>query len=114
MLSQCHALDSRKNEPALALAAGDFSALKHRPVYFPSPLWWEADDKGNKLGDPEPDHAGSSSHLEQITSTIWGDFPSLILLKIGLPDGADILTRVTQTAERGKYATNKFFSLSAS
>lgn len=93
-------LSARKKDPALALAAGDFSALKHLPVYFLSPLWWKADDKGNKLGDPEPGHAGSSSCLEQIISTVWGDFLSLVLLKIGLLDGADMLTGVTQTGER--------------
>lgn len=69
--------------PALAFAAGYFHALKHLAVYFLTPLLWEADDKGHKLGEPEPDHAGASSCPEQITYTIWGHLPSLILQKTG-------------------------------
>lgn len=108
--SPCHILDSSKEDPALALAAGDFHALKHHPVYFLSPLLWEANDKGNKLGEPEPDHAGTCSCPEQIIFTIWGDFSSLGLQEIGLPAGADMLTRGTQTAERGECATSTMIS----
>ena len=85
--------------PTLAFAAGYFHALKHRPVYFLSPLLGEAGDKGNKLGEPEPDHTDASSWPEQITSTIWSDLPSLILQKTGPPAGADMLTRGTEAAE---------------